>query len=289
MAEVIYSQPTAFQPPYLISPILCDIFFYFCLHKLNAEVQMQNAIRYFGADAVMEQITHYANIFHVPDSLHIEYVGKVCCQYPDLAPDFNGSKKKNKLDPEQCVEQWVKKFLHGYLERISLRTSKMPGTIPDNAIVVILQSALTGISLEQAKKIVYAHRLGMSAENILGLLLEEFLFEMLSPVGWAMAWGETIKHVDFCNEEGCLLQIKNRSNSENSSSSKIRDGKPIDKWFRINATTGRCEWEALESIVGHRIADLNEESFQCFIKKTLANNPSALAIESNNPWGNLRS
>ena len=45
----------------------------------------------------------------------------------------------------------------------------------------------------------------MSAENILGILLEEFLFEKLSPAGWAMAWGETVKHVDFCHKDGRLL------------------------------------------------------------------------------------
>ncbi len=163
----------------------------------------------------------------------------------------------------------------------------MPGTVPDNAVNIILSTGLHCHVLDQnhIQSIVYAHRLGMSAENILGLLLEEFLFTKLSPFGWAMAWGETIKSVDFCNAEGFLLQVKNRSNSENSSSSKIRSGKPIEKWFRINATNGKCQWDELNAIVGaHSGLELNEKTFQQFIKEVLEKNPEALAIEPANPW-----
>jgi hypothetical protein len=40
------------------------------------------------------------------------------------------------------------------------------------------------------------NRLPMSAENILGLLLEEFLAEQLADYGWFCGWGEVIRHVD---------------------------------------------------------------------------------------------
>ena len=103
-----------------------------------------------------------------------------------------------------------------------------------------------------------------------------------------MAWGETIRAVDFCDKNGRLLQIKNRSNSENSSSSKIRDGKPIEKWFRVDAMTGRYEWEKLAIITGRTIAGLDEASFQAFIINTLKRNPKALAIEPDNPWPKLK-
>ncbi len=49
------------------------------------------------------------------------------------------------------------------------------------------------------QKVIWAHRLAMSAENILGVFLEEYLFEKPSSHGWSMAWGETIKHVDLCS------------------------------------------------------------------------------------------
>ena len=164
----------------------------------------------------------------------------------------------------------------------------MPGTVPDRAVDIILSAGLHCHLLDFIHQIVYAHRLGMSAENILGLMLEEFLFSKLSQYGWAMAWGETIKSVDFCNASGFLLQVKNRSNSENSSSSKIRSGKPIEKWFRVNANNGRYEWEALNAIVGACPGlELNEGAFQKFIEDVLKRNPDALAIEPDNPWAQI--
>ena len=245
---------------------------------------MNNAISRLGRDEVQNKVNEYARELNIPDSLHIEYVCNVCCCYPELAPNINGNKKTNLLSPEQCIEQWVRKFHHGYEERISQRESKKPGTVPDHAVSIIIKAGLPRLTTEEANSVVYAHRLGMSAENILGLLLEEFLFQKLSPCGWAMAWGETIKSVDFCNEDGFLLQIKNRSNSENSSSSKIRDGKPIEKWFRVNATNGRYEWDKLTGIIGQSVTGLDEEHFQIFIQETLSHNPNALAIEEVNPW-----
>ena len=245
---------------------------------------MKNAISELGKKRVYERVLAISKAMKIPANLHIDYVCKVCCDIPEIAPDMNSGKKRNLLPADECIRTWVEKFFHGYNERISKHTSKMPGTVPDDAVNIIIKAGLPKLSDKQVGEIVYAHRLGMSAENILGLLLEEFLFEKLSPAGWAMAWGETVKHVDFCHQDGRLLQIKNRSNSENSSSSKIRDGKPIEKWFRVNANNGKYQWEKLSEIVGRSIPGLNEEEFQKFINRTLKQNPVALAIEPQSPW-----
>lgn len=250
---------------------------------------MRNAIEMLGSSEVKRLVADYANELRIPSELHIDYVCAACCTNPDLAPNENGNKKSGLLSPAQCVRHWVGRFLRGYQDRISQRESKMPGTIPDEAVNIIIEAGLGGLNHEQTNTVVYAHRLAMSAENILGLLLEEFLFSRLSSHGWAMAWGETIRSVDFCNEDGLLLQIKNRSNSENSSSSKIREGRPIKKWFRVNATTGRYEWGKLRPIVGATVDSLNEESFQAFITESLQHNPAALAIEPQNPWQKFKS
>ena len=244
---------------------------------------MKNAISKLGADKVYAQIMALSKDMKVPEELHIDYVCRVCCNVPEIAPDMN-NRKKEFLSIEKCMEAWVKKFFRGYNERISQHKSKIPGTVPDKAINAIIEARLPELPSSKVDEIVYAHRLGMSAENILGLLLEEFLFEKLSPAGWAMAWGESVKHVDFCHKDGKLLQIKNRSNSENSSSNKIRNGKPIEKWFRVNANNGHYQWESLKKIVGQSITGLNEEEFQKFIFQTLKNNPYALAIEHQSPW-----
>lgn len=250
---------------------------------------MLTAINKFGAKEVCRRVAVIAQSLNIPTRLHIDYVCKACCEVPEIAPVMNKGRKQKLLTPEQCISVWVEKFLRGYNSRISCCESKMPGTIPDEAIGIIIQASVTKLSKEQIGRIIYAHRLAMSAENILGLLLEEFLFEKLSSAGWAMAWGETVRAVDFCDKNGRLLQIKNRSNSENSSSSKIREGKPIEKWFRVDATTGRYEWDRLATITGRTIVGLDEASFQRFIMDTLKRNPKALAIEPNNPWPKLKS
>ena len=87
----------------------------------------------------------------------------------------------------------------------------------------------------------------------------------------------TVRGVD-----GRLLQIKNRSNSENSSSSAVRAGTQIEKWFRIKADRIEYMWGALNDICG--TTHLSEDAFVTFVQTTIANNPACLAVEPNNPW-----
>lgn len=98
----------------------------------------------------------------------------------------------------------------------------------------------------------------------------------------ACAWGETVKSVDFVHEDGRLLQIKNRSNSENSSSITVRHGTEIEKWFRIKADRVEYMWNELNAIC--KTNHLSEESFVQFARDTIKSNPACLAIESQNPW-----
>ena len=79
------------------------------------------------------------------------------------------------------------------------------------------------------------HRDSMAAENFIGNLLESYLDRKLSNYGWVWCCGEMVKSVYFINPESngfTLLQVKNRDNSENSSSKSIRDGTTILHWFR---------------------------------------------------------
>ncbi len=245
---------------------------------------MQNAIRQLGAARVKELVAVHAREMHVPEILHIDYVCDACCNNLELAPDMI-ARSRTELSLEDCVKQWVTYFILGYNERISVHRSNRPGTVPDPAVAIIVAAGLRCCNKELIDQIVFTHRLSMSAENILGLLLEEFIFSKISPYGWALAWGETIKSVDFCNAEGLLLQVKNRSNSVNSSSSQVRNGRPIQKCFRGSATSGRSRWPLLQNIVGNQPGlNLSETEFQRFITITLDRNPDALAIEDRNPW-----
>ena len=117
----------------------------------------------------------------------------------------------------------------------------------------------------------------MSSENIQGLLLEEFLAEQLGEYGWHCCWGESVRHVDFCNVNGSLLQVKNRSNSENSSSSRVRINQLIEKWYRVDAGTGLYRWSYFNE--KYDTDRFSEENFVMFVQQALIGNPGALAVE----------
>ena len=198
---------------------------------------------------------------------------------PERAPGNIGGKND---DEKALIRKWILKYQSGIEGRASVRNSNPPSTIADPIIQEIIGARLSALAESDLNKITYAHRLGMSAENILGLILEEYLADNLIEFGWHCAWGETVKSVDFVHEDGQLLQIKNRSNSENSSSSAIRTGTQIEKWFRIKADRIEYMWESLNEICG--TDSLSEAVFVSFVKNTIKSNPSCLAVEAENPW-----
>jgi hypothetical protein len=211
----------------------------------------------------------------------VQTVLSVCCRFPELCPTF----RQDHLFSEAHISKWLEKYFNGYTNRSSKRISKKIGTISDEIIDTIISVRLPSLDNSKISAIKSAHRLSMAAENILGLLLEEYLAEKLLPYGWYCCWGETMKSVDFCTHNGGLLQVKNRSNSENSSSNKIRQGTTIIKWHRINASNGACYWDVLNERVG--CTELSEQDFSSFVRKTINDNPAAVYIEEDNVWNEL--
>lgn len=210
----------------------------------------------------------------------VKTVLSVCCDLPELFPTLKGCNSRS-----DYISKWLKKYFGGYDNRPSRRTSKKIGTIPDGIIDTIISARLPTLNADNINKIKSAHRISMSAENILGLLLEEYLAEKLSFYGWYCAWGETMDKVDFCTKKGDLLQIKNRSNSENSSSSRVRRGTTIQKWHRVNATNGVYYWKELKQLIG--CSELSEDDFSAFVRKTITANPAALYVENSNYWQSI--
>ena len=202
----------------------------------------------------------------------VQTVLGTCCKSPDLFPNIKGSDSRFSY-----VSKWLKKYFSGYTNRPSKRISNKISTLPDQIIDVMIGSRLNFLDEEAVKKVQDSHRLSMSAENILGLLLEEYLSEKLEKYGWYCAWGETMNKIDFCNQRGQLLQVKNRSNSENSSSSSVRKGTNILKWHRVNANNGVYLWENLNQLV--QCCELSEADFSNFVRTTITNNPAALYVE----------
>ena len=211
-------------------------------------------------------------------NIAVQTVLSICCRFPTLCSTF----RQANLFSETHINKWLENYFNGYNNRPSKRISKKIGTIPDEIIDTIISVRLPSLDNSKISAIKSAHRLSMAAENILGLLLEEYLAEKLLPYGWYCCWGETMKSVDFCTQDGDLLQVKNRSNSENSSSNKIRQGTPIIKWHRINASNGAYYWDVLNERVG--CTELSEPDFSSFVRKTITDNPAAVYVEHDNVW-----
>ena len=168
-------------------------------------------------------------------------------------------------------------FIKGYDNRPSVRKSNETGTIPDIVIDKLIKARVSELKDKDIDLIRFGHRLSMSAENILGLILEEYIHDNVLKYGWSCCWGNCIKSVDFCSSKNMLLQVKNRSNTENSSSNKIRQGTKIEKWYRINAQNGKTHWDELNRIIGVRSL-MSESDFIDFAKALIKDNPSALFV-----------
>jgi hypothetical protein len=201
---------------------------------------------------------------------------------PEYSCTINMKAEEGVID---FVKKWELKYLTGYNNRPSKRTSNPISTQHDDILDEIISARIAN-KTDDLDAIKYGHRLAMSAENITGSLLEEYVAINLLNFGWHCCWGETMKSVDFCCTDGRLLQIKNSDNSENSSSKAIREGTEILHWFRRFSRTGETNWPALNNLVGIATVSkhLTEISFRKFVRDTVTNNPGAVFLESESPW-----
>ena len=187
--------------------------------------------------------------------------------------------KRVSVDISEAEEaKFVHNFIKGYDNRPSVRTSNPTGTKADQIIDSLIKARITSFTDKDIERIKFDHRLSMAAENIIGSILEEYIHVNALKYGWSCCWGNCIKAVDFCSSDGKLLQVKNKSNTENSSSNKIRQGTEIVKWFRLNASNGKTNWDALNTIIGQPSL-LSEAGFKQFAENLIKNNPNALYLD----------
>ncbi len=146
-----------------------------------------------------------------------------------------------------------------------------PGTVPDSIVSEVMQAAY-GYSAAECERIKLDHQRAMCAENCVGALLERYLDSVLGLHGWHWCCGDFVRAVDFLKPlpDGgwILVQVKNRDNSENSSSSAIRQGTDIQKWFRTYSRTGATNWPGLPTAM--QGFGLSEEGFVQFVRRYLA-------------------
>ena len=194
--------------------------------------------------------------------VRLETILKFCAESIDLKAFPGTEEKKIDTSTSETLGRYLKPYLKNYFnERSKLLTFKEVGTTPDKAIDVILQSFA---NVDNLIVVSDHHRKSMAAENLLGGLLERYLDENLDKKEWIWCCGNTVTSVDFLRSDLSLaLQIKNRDNTENSSSSKIRAGTEISKWYRVSSKTGKTKWEEFPT---QTTSHLSEEGFYAFIE-----------------------
>lgn len=186
---------------------------------------------------------------------------------PSAASSIRGSSA-----PAIGSDEYIRRQAIGFASSRNPRAPKPPETVPDVMVSVILVSYF-GIAQEDVERIKDEHLLSMGAENLVGDLLERYLASVMEPNGWYWCSGSMVKAVDFIkppkDSAGTwrLLQVKNRDNSENSSSSAIRVGTDIEKWHRTFSRKEGSNWDAFPDASLRR--GLSEEAFKAFVKKYL--------------------
>ncbi|HEV7681172.1 MAG TPA: SinI family restriction endonuclease [Pyrinomonadaceae bacterium] len=192
---------------------------------------------------------------------------------------FPTSRGKKKMESAADVDDSYLTAYIGryYRDRDGVIVLKDIKTKPDPAVDEVLK-AFKKVSSENLERIGEAHRLSMQAENIVGKLLEGYVAGLLESKGWIWCCGETMRSVDFIKdaegEDVRLLQVKNRDNSENSSSAAIREGTKIEKWYRSSSRTGKTRWDKLqENSDASEDEQCTEEGFYKFVIETANRKP----------------
>ena len=183
---------------------------------------------------------------------------------PQSAPNFRGG-----AAPEIGSEAYIKKLAVAFSNSRLSRSPNPPETVPDKMVSVILNEYF-GVDGSQLSRISEEHLLSMGAENFVGELLERYLASVLENMGWVWCSGSVVKAADFIKATGSqwhVLQVKNRDNSENSSSSAIRNGTDIKKWFRTFSRKVGSNWEAFPDDAARGF--LSEANFIAFTKNYL--------------------
>lgn len=240
---------------------------------------MDNKVKF---DDKLDKIFTYAKEYLGNLPKDIEVVLKTAFSDVKNLPTLGYNAKKTNdyndvISLKEYVVKFVDKYTKGFENRPSVRNGNSSKTFPDPIVGKILSIRIKTINNNDLKKIIDGHSLQMSIENIVGDLLEEYLSLRLADLGWYCCWGNSIDAVDFCNEKGELLQIKNSDNSENSSSSRVRNGTQIMKWARRKSTKENTfYWEDLIALTGAK--NISEEDFVKFVSATIEKNPACIYV-----------
>lgn len=220
-----------------------------------------------------EEMEKLATIFEVYVSEHINYF-----------PKLNLGRTES---IEKYLSVWISNYVTACKELPSGKIAKPKETASDPALYKVIQKN-KNVNMETILEKEKSHNLFKSTENVQGGLLEEYIATVISESGWFWCRGQILRAIDFCTLDGnIVLQIKNKNNTENSSSSNIRAGTTILKWHRLSTRkengqpVPRYHWEGLVSLLGNLItpemkSKLNEENYLEFLGEVASSNPELI-------------
>lgn len=237
----------------------------------------------FSHDALRRYYTYAKELCRLQDGGDLDYIFNVALDNPDRFPGINLTVTRN---AQNYLERWVKGYYDAINNPPSRRTANPKSACTDPAIAVIVK-ATQGMTTAESTTGENNHNLFMSAENIQGNLLEEYIAGKVRPYGFLWCDGNVLRAIDFCNTDGSLfLQIKNKSNTENSSSSNIREGTSIEKWYRLGTRTRNgvkqpdYKWSILNELInknrteGHQLppCEMTEDDYEAFLTRVASAN-----------------
>ena len=180
--------------------------------------------------------------------------------------------------------KWAMKFIGAWKTSPSSRVAKAKQATTDEALVQMVIPHAG--SEENARMWAMHHNLFMSAENVGGNLLEQYIASKIRPFGWIWCRGEILTAVDFCNDAcSCFLQVKNKSNTENSSSKGFRESHKAPMWYRMEAKrrdgTIVTHWSELTTLIKEGATSskpvpcdlFSEEDYLAFVYRASVDNP----------------
>lgn len=260
------------------------------LNQFHSEKKKEYLKGYRGKEKL-----HRAESF--PKNADIDFLKSYCpVGFDDLDIIFNVANNNRNTFPkirmganttvQEYLVLWMNGYFHAVANKPSQRVANPKSSCSDPAVRRIVQEiqSWTKVEVENAEQ---NHNLFMSAENVQGNLLEEYIASQVRPYGYFWCQGNVLRAIDFCNSDGShFIQIKNKDNSENSSSSNIREGTEITKWFRLGTqhrdgnATPYYNWCALNGHIStHRKAGydlgschMSEESYLDFLKEVASSN-----------------
>lgn len=203
-----------------------------------------------------------------PDCAGLANAYGVIAEFLFQNPDMQSSRVYEPITPE-----FLARHALGFTGGRYSNGPVMPKTIPDERIRDVLEAAYA-VPADKLDDAIRYHMEAMGAENFIGWILEAYIAYHAEQIGWVWCSGAIIRAVDFIKPLGSgvweLLQVKNRSNSENSSSSRVRLGTAIKKWFRVYANNGRTNWDAFPD--NELRIRLSEDGFRDYIVNWIRQN-----------------